>query len=697
MLYYKILMSEIKIEDFSDDRKLTNEEKKVLKSEAKEILEKKNSKHYESEEKQKRQEQTIWCIIKEKFSFEKFEFLEQSGEKKTEIALLIKKQNTPDKLYWMEIILSTLIATFGLLQNSVAVIIGAMLIAPLIRPMQGMSFAMATGQSSFFWKATNFLFKSVVISIVISFLFALLIPLKIEQPEILARISPNILDLFIAIFSAIIALLSLGYARLSASVAGVAMSASLMPPLAVVGIELSLGNMAAAWGSFLLFFVNFLAIIFVGVIVLIAYGFTPTQEIKKQVSARKILTLLVIILFTSVPLYSSLFDISAKIEAEKESIELLTKIIPEKIQEGKLKELKVLSVTDKSIKIIGQLQVPENVTIFKSSKLAIIAELENHFNKEVNIDFETIRTANFSSPNISNKLKKDLLAAFQDYLQDLAPQFTPLQVSAIERDENVWEISSIISIPDGKFLTDEIKLSFANKFLENFEEKVIFKWVTIAGSPKQEFEKELTKHQLIQADITNNIQEFLSRPEMKGVKIENIIIDIKENFETHTTEEITLSARVLYVRSIEKKKQIGNSKFSINIAENTLQKIKELHEQGGLSDDILKNLLKEYYTENFSIENKNTIKKSISSSSDFVFKSEKEITEGLKEVMKALSYSDLTLELNYIPYVRKTIKISPTDIKEKNDIVSVDSNNNLSENILNITNNIKILGSEIIE
>ncbi|HID92088.1 TPA: hypothetical protein EYP45_03150, partial [Candidatus Peregrinibacteria bacterium] len=71
-------MSEIKIEDFSDDRKLTNEEKKVLKSEAKEILEKKNSKnskhskHYESEEKQKRQEQTIWCIIKEKFSFEKF-------------------------------------------------------------------------------------------------------------------------------------------------------------------------------------------------------------------------------------------------------------------------------------------------------------------------------------------------------------------------------------------------------------------------------------------------------------------------------------------------------------------------------------------------------------------------------------------------------------------------------------------------
>ena len=86
--------------------------------------------------------------------FEKISFLNQSDKRKEEIAEIIINENNGDSLFWIEIILSILIATFGLLQNSVAVIIGAMLIAPLLRPMQGMSFAMATGQSGFFWKAT---------------------------------------------------------------------------------------------------------------------------------------------------------------------------------------------------------------------------------------------------------------------------------------------------------------------------------------------------------------------------------------------------------------------------------------------------------------------------------------------------------------------------------------------------------------
>ncbi len=615
---------------------LTEEEKKRLKEEAKEILEKSSS-GCVLEEKLKLNDKNknIYSKIKSFFTFEQFEFLEQSDKKKEEIALLIKAQNNPDKLYWMEILLSTLIATFGLLQNSVAVIIGAMLIAPLIRPMQGMSFAMARGQSRFFWKTTSLLFKSVVISIIVSFLFALLIPLKIEQPEILARTSPNILDLFIAIFSAIIALLSLGYERLSASVAGVAMAASLMPPLAVVGIELSLGNPMAAWGSFLLFFVNFLAILLVGVVVLLAYGFTPTQELKKQVSVRKILTLLVIILFTSIPLYSSLSTISDKIEVERASKELLEQLIPEKIQDAKLKGLKVLEVTEESIKMVGELQVPENIKIFNSTKIAIISDLESHFNKEVIIDFETIRTANFSSPDVLHKLKKEIIDVFTVYLSEVAPNFTLLQVSAEEVDESVWKIIAVVSVPDGEFLTDEIQKLFEQKFVEQFDKSITFKWVTVAGSPRKENTKPLTTVQIVQADIMKQIQEFLSRPDMKGIKLENIVIDIDVAGEDARLENIYVSARVLYEVEMKDESPRENDDIRDVLSELwrvssdvSTQEIKKVNDGKVGSDE---SSIREYFTE------------------DFV------------QMMQSLPYENIHLNLEYIPYSVQVIDVSQVD------------------------------------
>jgi uncharacterized membrane protein len=76
--------------------------------------------------------------------------------------------------------------------------------------------------------------------VVISYLITLIIPAQLETEEVLARTNPNILDFFIASASAVIAFLSLVYKeKLSGSIAGVAMAASLLPPLSVIGIELA--------------------------------------------------------------------------------------------------------------------------------------------------------------------------------------------------------------------------------------------------------------------------------------------------------------------------------------------------------------------------------------------------------------------------------------------------------------------------
>lgn len=473
--------------------------------------------------------------------FDRLSFLNQSAEKKEEIAQVVLIDSKGDHLYWIQIILSTLIATFGLLQNSVAVIIGAMLIAPLIRPMQAMSFAISTGRSHFFWQATWFLVKSVGLSIAIACCFAFIIPIKTETTEILARITPNILDLFIATFSAIIAILALAYKRLSESVAGVAMAASLMPPLAVVGIEITLGNFISAWGGFLLFFVNFLAILMVGVVVFFFYGFTPHQEIQKKMSVRKIWTLLIIILFTCIPLYSSLSNISLKIKSEKQVSEILHSLIPEKIEEGTVSNIEVINVDEDSITLKGNIQVPENIKIFQSTYDSILQELETQTNKKVSLDFQMIRTANLSSPNQTEIEKRNISDGFNTLLQKKFPVFTPLQIELLHKEDNTWSIQPIVSLPNGEYLEEAEKEEFEIELSNQFpNQKFIINWVTIANSKQKTEDIEPSAEEILQESIPPLVKEHIKTSFSEDISIENIII-IKDD-----KENIFLTASVYY-------------------------------------------------------------------------------------------------------------------------------------------------------
>jgi hypothetical protein len=220
-------------------------------------------------------------------------------------------------------------------------------------------------------------------------------------------------------------------------------------------------------------------------------------------------------------------------------------------------------------------------------------------------------------------------------------------------------------VPDGEFLTDEIKEKFRQKFIEKFssqaEENPIefsFKWVTVAGSPKQKFEQELTKNQIIQADITKNIQEFLSRPDMAEVKIENINIKISENAETKEIEDIAVLARVLYLKNSENIKS---------------EEIKEIEDREGREgrEEIDKREKIDDNNKNDKQEENSAPKVTPFSVEDwskpqnkFIFKSENEITQELVKTLKILPYSNIVLHLDYIPYVTKIIDVDET--KESN-------------------------------
>ncbi len=178
-----------------------------------------------------------------------------------------------DALYFSMLVFGCLIALLGLLLNSPAVIIGAMLISPLMGPILSCGLALTLADGNLAKKAGRNLGFSVVETIAIAALATWLSPLKDATPEILARTNPNLMDLLVAFFSGAAGTLALCSRRSGLTIVpGVAIATAVMPPLATVGYGISTGQWSVATGSFMLFFTNLASIIVSADIVFLLVG-----------------------------------------------------------------------------------------------------------------------------------------------------------------------------------------------------------------------------------------------------------------------------------------------------------------------------------------------------------------------------------------------------------------------------------------
>ncbi len=206
-----------------------------------------------------------------------------SAERRHEVLAELEQASSPGFDYFLLVFLSCSIATFGLITNSIAVIIGAMLVAPLMSPILGLSLASLVGEQHMFRRAVVGLIEGVLLSIVLAFLWgtiAQVLPfdLLVEVPqEIMTRTRPTPFDLGIALAGGATAAYAMAQPRLSAALPGVAIATALMPPVCTVGIGLSLGDLDIAIGAGLLFLTNLAAISFAGIIVFAALGFRPAH------------------------------------------------------------------------------------------------------------------------------------------------------------------------------------------------------------------------------------------------------------------------------------------------------------------------------------------------------------------------------------------------------------------------------------
>ncbi len=149
------------------------------------------------------------------------------------------------------------IASVGLNVNSIPVIIGAMLISPLMGPIIGIGYSLGINDLALLKKAAYNLLIMVAISIISSSLYFILSPLRLDNPsELLARTSPTIFDVLIALFGGFAGIVEISRKEKGTVFAGVAIATALMPPLCTVGYGIATGEFQYIIGALYLFFIN---------------------------------------------------------------------------------------------------------------------------------------------------------------------------------------------------------------------------------------------------------------------------------------------------------------------------------------------------------------------------------------------------------------------------------------------------------
>ena len=187
--------------------------------------------------------------------------------------------------WWVLLLLSVAIATFGVMQDSTAVVIGAMLVAPLMTPILGTAAGIVNAWNGRIGASLILVAAGVAAAIALAFAigqwFPMVVPIE-SNSQVVSRISPNLIDMMIAIAAGAAGAYASVDRRVSGSIAGVAIAVALVPPLGVVGLNLQATLFNAAFGAFLLFLTNFVSIILAASGVFFLMGYAPMQRMREN-------------------------------------------------------------------------------------------------------------------------------------------------------------------------------------------------------------------------------------------------------------------------------------------------------------------------------------------------------------------------------------------------------------------------------
>lgn len=279
--------------------------------------------------------------------------------------------------YLVFMILSALLAGFGLYADSAPVIIGAMILAPLMGPIISLSMGL-TRQDFLLMKSSAFtVLSGVIVALAVSMALSFLLPLNLETSEISARLRPTLLDLGIAILSGIAGAYAHARVEAAKSLAGVAIAVALVPPLAVSGIGFGWFSAPVALGALLLFVTNLAGILFAASVTFLLLGFAPFSRARKG-----LLTTAAAVLLVSFPLAIS-FQQLAK---EAAIVDLFHQV------DSKSLDIRAVRVMQSGEPLLIRLEIVRTGLTDKTNVTALKHELESLLNQGVQLEVSWIES-----------------------------------------------------------------------------------------------------------------------------------------------------------------------------------------------------------------------------------------------------------------------------------------------------------------
>ena len=212
--------------------------------------------------------------------------------------------------FWLLLPLSAVIASAGIVGDSTATVIGAMIVAPLMGPILGTVLAVVLADRVNLLRCLAFLVGGAFAVIAIGFISGLPVAMPIDaatNSQVAQRVSPDLVDLIAALATGAVGSIALARDDISDTLPGVAIAISLVPPLAVVGLTLESGQPEQAAGALLLFLTNVSAILATGLVVMVTYGITrlanaPERGVKVVNRRHAIIAIVLGLIVISVPL-----------------------------------------------------------------------------------------------------------------------------------------------------------------------------------------------------------------------------------------------------------------------------------------------------------------------------------------------------------------------------------------------------------
>jgi len=224
----------------------------------------------------------------------------------------LREESKVNQNFMVLLILATMIATFGLFINSSSVIIGAMLLAPLMQPIVSLSMGVLRQDISLEVNGAKTILIGVIAVLLTAATIAMFTPIERLTTEMTGRLSPTILDLFVAIVSGVAAAYAKSNEKILGSLAGVAISVALVPPIAVAGIGLGWLDWHMFFTAFLLFITNLVGIVLAAAFTFAMLGFSPLHLAKKGIAIW-----LLIVVIVAIPLRSSFLKMQEDTHIQK--------------------------------------------------------------------------------------------------------------------------------------------------------------------------------------------------------------------------------------------------------------------------------------------------------------------------------------------------------------------------------------------